>query len=114
MPDIVHFEITSPDVEASAAFYADIFGWRIQPSPWVPDYVLLDGEGTTTGAVMADRYKSQAVILWHSVADLDATLKAILAAGGAQAGEINTIPGQGRVVYANDPKGVIFGLKQPQ
>lgn len=112
MPQIIHFEITSGDVDATARFYGQVFGWTAEPSPFMAGYTLLLG-GPATGAVMSDSYRDQKVILWHQVDDIDAALKAVTDAGGTQAGEINTIPGQGRLAYAADIGGTIFGLRQP-
>lgn len=112
MPKIVHFEMTSGDVDATARFYARVFGWTAEPSPFMPDYTLLGG-GPVTGAVMSDTYKDQKVIVWYEVDDIELALQTIVAAGGTQAGEINAIPTEGRLVYAADPGGTILGLKQP-
>lgn len=114
MAKLVHFELTSAEVGQASDFYATVLGWSARPSPFAPDYVLLENPDGVTGAVMSNRYQSQAVILWFEVPDLDAGLASVAAAGGRQAGEINTIPGQGRMVYASDIDGTIFGLKQPE
>ena len=45
--------------------------------------------------------------------NIDAALKAITAAEGRRLGEINAIPGQGKMVYADDIDGTVLGLKQP-
>ncbi|WP_196260566.1 VOC family protein [Pelagibacterium limicola] len=114
MTKLVHFELTASDAEMTARFYSDILGWTAGPSPHVPNYMLLSGNDGATGAVMSDRYQSQPAILWFEVADIDFVLSSIAKNGGKQQGDINTIPGQGRVVYASDPNGTIFGLKQPK
>jgi len=114
MAKLVHLEITADTVGPIAEFYAKILGWPGEPSPFVPDYTVLDGPDGTSGAVMSNRYQAQAVIPWFEVPDIEAALAEVTAAGGAQAGEINTIPGQGRVVYATDPGGTVFGFKQPE
>jgi predicted enzyme related to lactoylglutathione lyase len=72
------------------------------------------GAGGVSGAVMSRSNKDQTVILWFEVADLDASMDAILAAGGSVAGDRNEIPGEGQVQYAADPEGNIIGLKQPR
>lgn len=113
MAKLVHFELTSPDAARTADFYAAILGWSVAPSPFVPDYHVLTGPSRATGAVMADRYHAQPAILWFEVDDLEQSIDAIESAGGKRAGEINAIPGEGRVVYASDPNGTVFGLKQP-
>lgn len=114
MTRLVHFEITGDDSARLARFYADQFGFSASPSPFAPDYHLLDGASNgISGAVMARRYHRQPAILWFAVDDLDTALRAIAEAGGKGIGERNTIPGQGHVQYAADPEGNVFGLKQP-
>jgi predicted enzyme related to lactoylglutathione lyase len=112
MTRLVHFEITSTDVDATADFYAGILAVGSEPSPFAPNYILLTGENGPIGAVMGKADQVQAVIIWFTVDDLDAVLKKVAKAGGRQMGKINTIPGQGRLAYASDPNGTIFGLKQ--
>lgn len=114
MAKLVHFELTSSDSARTAAFYSSILGWEAAPSPFVPDYQLLSGPEGNKGAVMSDRYQAQPAILWFEIENLEATLAAVIDAGGSQAGTISTIPGEGRVVYATDPNGTVFGLKQPE
>lgn len=114
MARFVHLEITGDDSARLARFYAEQFGLTATPSPFVPDYHLLDGLGNgVTGAVMARRYQSQPAIPWFEVEDLDVRLNAIVGAGGSALGERRTIPGVAHVQYATDPDGNVVGLKQP-
>lgn len=95
-------------------FYSEQFGYQVEPSPFAPDYhVLRASHDGLSGAVKARSYKDQAMILWFQVTDIESSIEAIVAAGGAVAGELNTIPGQGHVQYAADPEGNVIGLKQP-
>lgn len=112
MTTLVHFEITAEEVGPLAGFYREVLGWGTEPSPFLPDYTLLTG-GNVSGAVMARRYRSQPVIPWFEVPDLDAALARILSAGGAAAGERQTLPGQGNLIYVTDPQGNLLGLRQP-
>lgn len=115
MGTIVHFEITAASVPEQTQFFADAFGWVAEPSPFVDDYSLTgtgDGPGID-GAVMSRRYQAQPVILWLQVGDLEETIAAVGRAGGAQAGDITEIPGQGRVCYVTAPDGTVLGLRQP-
>ncbi|MDX6281759.1 MAG: uncharacterized protein QOH03_2830, partial [Kribbellaceae bacterium] len=97
----------------AAAFYAEAFGWKTEPSPFVDEYLVATtgtGEGID-GAIMARAYHDQATIAWLQVDDLDATLTAVREAGGSVAGDVQEIPGQGRVVYVRDPDGTLVGLR---
>ena len=114
MTTFVHFEITAADVEAIAGFYAEALGLVATPSPFLPGYALLGNAAGPLGAVMDRKFQSQSTIVWFGVEDIEASLAAIVAAGGRQAGDINAIPGQGRLAYASDPNGTIFGLKQAE
>ncbi|MEO7222982.1 MAG: VOC family protein [Devosia sp.] len=113
MGKLIHFEITGTDSAALAEFYSQLFDFEAHPSPFLPGYHLLQSQIGIPGAVMDRSYKDQPVILWFEVDDLDAKVQAIVAAGGAIAGEKNTIPGEGRVQYVSDPQGNIAGLKEP-
>ena len=114
MTGIVHFEITADDVGAASAFYAQALELLSAPSPFLPGYTILSDQGQQIGAIMDRKYQPQPVIVWFAVDDLDAALIRIEAAGGKRAGEINAIPGEGKLVYASAPDGTIFGLKQPE
>jgi predicted enzyme related to lactoylglutathione lyase len=110
---IIHVELTATDIARAADFYAEAFGWRTEPSPFVDEYLVATtgaGEGID-GAIMARTYQEQATIVWLQVDDLDATLVAVREAGGSVAGEVQEIPGQGRVAYVRDPDGTLVGLR---
>jgi predicted enzyme related to lactoylglutathione lyase len=116
MSRLVHFELTGDDVSGLTQFYCRIFGWSGSPSPYVPDYDVIDlggGGGAITGAVMARKYQRQPAILWFEVPDLDAVVAKVSAAGGRAVNRRNTIPGLADVIYVADPEGTVFGLRQP-
>ncbi|TDO44984.1 hypothetical protein EV643_114129 [Kribbella sp. VKM Ac-2527] len=115
MGRIIHVELTAADLDRAAAFYAEVFGWKAEPSPFLAGYlVAATGEGDgIDGAIMSREYQQQAAIAWLQVDDLEDTLAAVVAAGGEAAGEPQEIPGVGRMVYVRDPEGTLLGLKQP-
>ena len=114
MGRIVHVEIVAADHERAGAFYAEAFGWRVTAAP-VPDGYLLaetgPGEGID-GAIISDRYQQQPTIAWIEVDDIDATRNAVQAAGGTTAGDVQELPGVGRLCYVRDTEGVLIGLRQ--
>lgn len=61
---------------------------------------------------MSSRYQSQPTIAWIEVDELEATLEAARAAGGTSIGEIQDLPGIGRLSYLRDTEGVLVGLRQ--
>lgn len=116
MGTIIHLELTSASPEATADFYTRAFGWESTLSPHVPDYLVTrTGEGSgIDSAIMSDRSQTQSTILWIEVTDIVTAIAAVEAAGGSSAGDINDLPGEGRVCYVTDPDGVVIGLKQPR
>lgn len=65
MSKLVHFELTGDDVGGLTRFYGKVLGWSGSPSPYVPDYNVLDlrNGGALTGAVMTRKYQNQPAIL---------------------------------------------------
>lgn len=114
MGRIVHVEIVAEDHNRAAEFYSKVFGWQVTPAPMPDGYLLAEtgpGEGID-GAIMSSRYQSQPTIAWIEVDDLEATLEAARGAGGAPAGEVQELPGIGRLSYLRDSEGVLIGLRQ--
>lgn len=115
MGTITHIELTSASCAQTNDFYTQAFGWKTTPSPFLADYHTADtGAGTgIDAAIMSSTYQAQSTIMWIEVADLQATLAAVTAAGGDASAEFHDLPGVGRVGYITDPQGVTIGLKQP-
>jgi uncharacterized protein len=114
MGRIIHFEITADDVQRAVDFYAAAFGWTLEASPFAEGYHLAgtgDGDGID-GAIMTRKYRAQPAIIWIDVDDVDQAIAAVQEAGGAQITDVNTIPGQARVVYITDSEGNVAGIRQ--
>jgi uncharacterized protein len=112
---IIHVEITAADVWRATDFYAEVFGWKTENSPFVDGYVLADtgtGDGID-GAIMTRGYQEQPTVVWVQVDDIDTTVQAVRRAGGSTVNEKNTIPGVGHVIYVRDTEGTVLGLRQP-
>lgn len=112
----MHFEITAEDIERASKFY-EVFGWTIKSAgmPGV-DYWLVDTDSKGTGpngALMPRSYKSQPVINWVEVDNLDEMIEKVKAAGGSIVGNKETVPGVGYTIYANDTEGNLLGMLQP-
>jgi hypothetical protein len=99
-----------------AAFYTDLFGWKI--TQWGPDemgYWLVDtgSEGAgINGGILRRHHPEQPCVNTMDVADLDAALAKVTAIGGQIAVPKMPIPTVGWLAYAKDPEGNIFGLMQ--
>ena len=116
MGRIIHVEIVAADHDRAADFYSKAFGWHVTPAPVPEGYLLAEtgaGDGID-GAIMSNRYQSQPTIAWIEVDDIDATLDTVRGAGGEQVGEIQELPGVGRLCYLRDTEGVLIGVRSPK
>jgi predicted enzyme related to lactoylglutathione lyase len=112
---VVHFEITADDQERAAEFYRRSFGWEITNWGGPIDYWLVSsGEGPGIDGAITARMHGQAVINTVQVeGGLEDAVARVVAAGGARVGDINVIPGVGRITYASDTEGNVFGMLEP-
>lgn len=117
MNRFVHFELATPDLEKTAAFYREVFGWKIQKWKGPVDYwLIMTGDETTpgiNGGLMEASPDFKGTINTIEVEDIDATLAKILAHGGAIVMEKDTIPGVGQLAYFRDNTGIVVGVLQP-
>ena len=110
-------DLASPDLEASRAFYGDLFGWTGEPAtePEARGYTVfmlgdaaVAGLGPTFGDVPPH---------WNTyvtVADSDAALEAVAAAGGQVLMESMDVLDAGRMAVIADPSGAALSLWQPK
>jgi uncharacterized protein len=122
MGRVVHFEIHAADPERASAFYRAVFGWEIVKwdGPW-PYWLITTGpddEPGINGAIVQrrgelDGQAMTAFVCTTSVADVEATVAAITAAGGEIALPEMEVPGVGRLAYGKDTEGNVFGALQP-
>jgi predicted enzyme related to lactoylglutathione lyase len=111
----VWVELLTSDVEAAAAFYGDVIGWSCS-EPGTRDYrhFTIDGHSAAGLMLLPDVAKAQgARPSWFgyiSTPDVDADVKAIVAAGGTLFREAETLAGIGRFAVISDPQGAVFGL----
>jgi uncharacterized protein len=109
MNPIVHWELFAKDAPALGRFYAELFGWHLEPMPEI-DYVLIDtraGAGVNGGiATVPDG--SRRPLFYVEVDDLQPTLGSIQAAGGT----MTLAPITEVVTFAQfaDPEGTVVGL----
>jgi hypothetical protein len=106
---VCHVEIPAPDPAGLAAFYARVFGWTTEPMG--PDYVLFrDGTGGG-GFDGSAKVCEGGPVLVMGVADIDAKLREIEAAGGRTLqGKTAIGDGRGFYAYFRDPAGNRMGI----
>ncbi len=112
-------ELSSPDVEGSAAFYRDLLGWTAtSPGPVeeTGGYRMFQQGGRSVGGLMGHMQEGQptAWLTYISVADADETAERVKAAGGGVIVEPMDVMEIGRMAFFTDPAGAAFGVWQPK
>src|SRR2546423_1472287 len=110
---VTYVELHSASLDASAAFFRAVFGWRPQPFA-SPEYLVAAhgaGPGVDTGLLPSRDGQPRAVPVIR-VADLAAAMADARANGGQQVVEPFTIAGVGRGCYITDPTGLLIGLHE--
>lgn len=111
-------DLASADIEASAAFYADLLGWDTSEQPNSAEMggyrrAELDGDDV---AGMMPLQQSEQPAVWStyiSVEDADATAAKVTAAGGSVMFEPMDVMDLGRMAVFVDNGGAAFGVWQP-
>ncbi|MCK2216881.1 VOC family protein [Actinomadura sp. ATCC 31491] len=109
-------DVSSPDVDASDAFYGGLFGWRsVSLGPGHRDYRLCRIGGRTAAGISHATPDGPAAswLTYFLVADAEAAAKTVEQAGGAVAVPPRDIEGQGRMAVCADPAGARFAVWQP-
>ena len=107
--------VVAEDLEAQAAFYRDILGWRQTGSG--EDYVHFEVDGRLFEVLARSslpQYDARRVQVGFEVDDIAVARAALITAGvepisGIEGGET---PG-GRWAYFRDPEGNVFEIKEP-
>ncbi len=116
MNRFTHFELATDDLEKTAAFYREVFGWGVYKWEGPVDYWLVDtGDASTpgiNGGLMPAGGEFKGTINTIEVDDIDAAIAKVKANGGEMIMDKDTIPGVGFQAYFKDNVGIIVGLHQ--
>jgi predicted enzyme related to lactoylglutathione lyase len=110
-------ELSTPDADASAAFYGEVMGWvATEPGPveQTGGYRMFQQDGKRVGGLMGHMQEGQptAWATYISVADADETAGRVKAAGGGVIVEPMDVMELGRMAFFTDPTGAAFGVWQ--
>ncbi len=116
----IWYELMTSDADAAAKFYGHVVGWTAEDAgaPGV-DYRRwsIGGEGVgglmTLPAEAARGGMRPAWLGYVNVADVDAAVAALHAAGGAVHRPAWDVPGVGRMAMVSDPQGAAFYVMTP-
>lgn len=104
-----------PDLDAAKEFYGAIFGWSfVDSGEEFGHYNIAQVDDRAAAAIGPQQYEGQPTVWTVYVAsdDADAAAKLIADNGGTVVAPPMDIPGSGRMVIAQDPQGVTFGVWQ--
>lgn len=106
---IVMVVLSAVDIPKSADFYAKLFGWQMHAmSPHLTAALIPSGPSVTLRSDVPAGFQSAVPFL--GVADVEALLKRVVAAGGAIEREPWSIPMVGTLARFKTPSGTIYGL----
>ncbi|MDQ2956952.1 MAG: VOC family protein [Actinomycetota bacterium] len=105
--NLAHFEISAPNDQAVADFYAQLLGWSTDPKG--PGYTLIRPHAGPAGAIVES--PESRVCLGVTVDDLDAAIEQVVGLGG-QVLMPATDNGWVRKASIADPAGNVMSLIQ--
>jgi predicted enzyme related to lactoylglutathione lyase len=109
--NIVHIEISSSDLKASAKFYEELFGWKITPMPEM-NYALWEPGAAPGGGFSPVGPETSAgdVVIYVDSEDIDADLKKAESLGAKILRKKDEIPNIGWFGLFKDPTGNMIAL----
>jgi uncharacterized protein len=111
MPNpVVHFEVRSPDPDATRSFFGQLFGWTYSDGG-TPGYTYVGTgvAGAVPGGISPLQGGAPLVTFFVGVDDVAATLEAAAALGGRVIQPATSVPGVTFGLLA-DPHGQVVGL----
>jgi predicted enzyme related to lactoylglutathione lyase len=105
-------ELGSPDMDGSAQFYGDLFGWTTSPMEGdMPYLVITTADGHSNGGIRQPMPPGAPSfwLVYFAVGDIDASVAKVTELGGAALGEPTDI-GIARIAVVTDPQGAVFAL----
>lgn len=113
---IVHWELMGRDGDKLAAFYGDLFGWSLAPSPGFDAYNMTDEEETGIGGAVGQGNENmpQYQTIYVQVDSVDEHLGKAEGAGGTAVVPRTVIPGMVAFGLFTDPAGNLVGLVEAE
>ena len=109
---ICYLQIPASDIEDSATFYTDVFGWTLRRDGTKVSFDDTAGEVSGTWVTGRQPTRDAGLIVYVMVTDVEATLRRIVERGGAVV--TPTTPQREGEAFATfrDPAGNLFGIGQ--
>jgi predicted enzyme related to lactoylglutathione lyase len=114
----VWIELFTPDTEAAATFYADLFGWTVsEPDADLGGYQVFERDGdVVAGMMLNDGSMGEAPNAWSVYLqsdDVAATAERATAAGAQVVAGPMQVTTNGHMLFLVDPAGAAVGVWQP-
>lgn len=110
-------DLATSDLARAREFYGAVFGWTFEDSgAEYGGYVTALVDGRPVAGLMANDPQWNAPDGWTTylhTADIDATIEAVVAAGGASCSGAMDVPAKGRMAMVGDRARGMLGLWQP-
>lgn len=118
MPRPIHFDLKATDPARAIAFYKAAFGWTVEKWDGPFEYYMImtgaPGEPGINGGLAPSKDGGVETSLTLGVASLEDAITKVITAGGTIVGDIDTIPGVGRIANCKDTEGNGFSLMEAQ
>ena len=113
---IVHWELMGPDGDKLAAFYGDLFGWKLAPTPGFDAYNMTDAEETGIGGAIGQGNENmpQYQTIYVQVESVDEHLAKAEGAGGTTVVPRTEVPGTVTFGLFTDPAGNLVGVVEEE
>ena len=108
---LVWNELQSPDLDASGAFYGELFGWDVQDAPGMtPRYLSIKNAGANNGGMREPAPGTPpSWLVYFGIDDIDAGIARVQELGGVSISGAVDI-GIAKFAVVQDPQGAVFAL----
>jgi len=110
---IVHVEFAVKDPKKVEKFYGNLFGWKFEEVPGMNYSLIQTPSGPGGGVGPLQGNQTTGVTNYIFVNSIDEYVKKIEKAGGKITAPKLEVPGQGWMVWFQDPAGTSMALWQP-
>ena len=124
MDSVVHFEIPAVNVKRAQRFYADSFGWDVDPVPDMEYTIMRTAEvdknrmvkrrGAINGGMMKRTKLIKNPVITIAVKNMDKSLKDVQKRGGKIFIKKMAVGDMGYAAYIKDTEGNTIGLFEPK
>jgi hypothetical protein len=109
---LVWNELQSPDLDASASFYGELFGWQVEQFPGMAErYLSIKNAGANNGGMRELNPPGMPPnwLVYFGAEDIDTALAKVAELGGVKlAGPIDIQ--MAKIAVVQDPQGAVFAL----